>query len=168
MDSCFHFGFNSKCNITRFDTISYINSELHNIELKNVDLILLGCQSNTVPVDNGNLNNFPIAQTEFLFATQPDIVILSINVWDDLEYINNTINFIKACSNANVVALVAYPFDLIIDESDNSYKTVPLTNERFELAKEQLSSLLLPIYRLNDQTGMDKLYDSILKMLYEE
>lgn len=74
-------------------------------------------------------------------------------------------NFIKACSNANVIALMVYPFDFIQDESDNSYRTIPLTNDGFVYLQDRLDSLSLPIYRLDDQIGLDELYNEILDLL---
>lgn len=60
MDVCFPFGYNSTVSVSRFNTISYLNYQLNNLCYKDVDLILVGCQSYTLPDEFGNLDNYPL------------------------------------------------------------------------------------------------------------
>lgn len=150
MDACFHFGYNACSEITRYETISYINQKMNEIVNKNVDIIIVGCQSRTIPVDNGNLNNFTLPQLEFLYATYPDIFILCVNPWDDLNYIDRTIKFLEASVDGKVIALVVYPYDLILNSVKTTFEMVPLSKERYEIYKEQLKEMFaVPVFNLS-------------------
>lgn len=152
-DDCFHFGYNSTCSITRYDTIAYINNSMHRISQKDVDIILTGCQSRTLPIDIGNLNGFNLPQYEFLVASQPDLILLCVNPWDDEDYIFRTISFIESAVLCKVIALVVYPYNLIND-GDN-YMHVMLNEEMYDTIKLRFEkNYSLPVYRLDSPSNM--------------
>ena len=165
MDDCFHFGYNSKCEITRFDAIAYINYSLYEITKKNVDVILVGCQSRTIPVDYYNLNNYTLAQMEFLLATRPDLIILTVNVWDDIDYIVNTVKFLESSINSLVCAVVVYPYEFKKGDHHNNIKE-KLSSSTYLKFKIMLSAKIrLPIFRLDKSNDMEALYKLIVKKL---
>lgn len=168
MDECFHFGYNSECEITRYDTIAYINKILHDIEVRDVDVIIIGCQSRTIPLDNGNLDNYTLSQVEFLFATQPDLVVLTINAWDDIDYIKNTIKFIESCSNAKIVAVVVFPVSLNENKEKLCFDIEPLADEDFQTIQETIKKEMgLYVTKLNDINGLKKVYSILIDYLVE-
>lgn len=168
-DNCFHFGYDSDCKINRFDMISYINKSLHDIEEKDVDLIIVGCQSKTLPVDNGNLNSFTLAQTEFLFSVQPDFIILMINSWDDETYIQKTIDFIESSTFAKVIALVLSPWMLVENTSKNYYKKELLKDDDYIKIKNKLMKAFeLPIGRIDNEDSVEQIYNCLISNLTTE
>lgn len=168
-DDCFHFGYDSNCEIKRFDMISYINKSMHDIEEKDVDLIIVGCQSRTLPVDNGNLNNFPLAQTEFIFSVQPDFIILMINSWDDEIYIQKTIDFIESSTFAKVIALVLSPWMLVENFNENYYKKELLnTGDYIKIKNKLIDVFKLPVGKIDDEDSIEQIYNCLVNNLTDE
>ena len=112
MDYVFPIGYNASVHIAGFDTIRYLNHIINVLCEKDNDIILLGSQSGTVPFDTGNLVQYNIPQYEFLLGSQPDIVILCINPFDDFDYIVRTIKFIESSVDCKVLSLVVFPMTI--------------------------------------------------------
>ncbi len=118
---------------------------------KNVDIIIVGSQSRTVPIDNGNLSNYTFPQIEYLFATQPDAFVICVNPWDDLTYIERTIKFLESSVNGKVILIVVCPYDICVSEDGLSYSTIPLSLEQYYIVANRIESYLgLPVFSLND------------------
>lgn len=60
MDDCFHFGYNSTLEITRYDTIEYMNAKINQISESKADIIIAGCQSGTITYNPGNLDEYTL------------------------------------------------------------------------------------------------------------
>ena len=69
MDYVFPMGYNSSVYIQGFDVIRYTNYIINILCQKNIDLILIGSQSGTVPFDTGNIIQYNIPQYDFLAGT---------------------------------------------------------------------------------------------------
>lgn len=165
MDYCFPFGYNSSVEIARYDTISYLNKCLYNICCRDVDIILLGCQSRTIQEDNCNLVNYPLQQIEFLLATQPDIVILCVNPWDTEEYVSRTINTIENLIGNEVIAIAMSPIKRILKE-DNCYKYMFLSEEESkDIVKKMVQNTGKSMYNIADDTDMLALSDYLVARL---
>ena len=109
-DAIYSMGYNSSVDFSDKDMILYLNKVIHEIEMNNeYDLIITGSQSGTVPYSFGSISNMTLKQSAFLFATCPDVVVLSVNVFDDKEYIERTIKFIESSADTKVVAIVIFP-----------------------------------------------------------
>lgn len=149
MDIIFPIGYNSSVYIDRKDTVSYLNAAINNCS-KNSEIIIVGGQSGTVIRDEGNLDNYNFTQLDFLYATQPDAVILCININDDFDIILRTKNFIESSVGCKVIAFVVFP--LHYKRTDSSYQQlVPLTLQEFENYKIKFSNIFNePIFLLND------------------
>lgn len=161
MDLCFHFGYAANPIINRYDTISFLNSEINNISKKGVDIIISGCQSGTVTYDYGNAKYYTIPQTEFLLGTLPDAVLLCVNSFDEVEYIERTIKYIESCVDCRVIALVVFPMGY--DDSIGRSRLVHLSMEKLEKIRLKLSKHLnLPIYVLGDEADMTMLYENVV------
>ena len=85
MDDSFPFGYDSNVNITDKFLIESINSSLFHIDKKGKDLILTGSQSGTVPMLYNHIEQTHLTQLEFLLGTNPDIVILCVNLFDNID-----------------------------------------------------------------------------------
>lgn len=160
MDECFHFGYHSEMNISRFETISLLNEMMYNISRKEVDLIITGCQSETLLTGEGNLFNYPLPQIEFLFGILPDAVILVINPFDEIDLIKRTIDFIEACVECKVIAVVIFPMD--INKKNFFLPKVHITREKYHFLKKVISEIKnLPCFLLDDDDHLEKLIDVI-------
>lgn len=166
MDAGFHFGYNTNTDVVRYDTVSYLNQKINEIVRKDVDLIIAGCQSRSLPVDFGNVNSYTFSQEEFLFAVQPDVFILCVNPWDDLEYIGRTILFLESAVCGKVIALVVYPFDLHLHPEETSYETLPLTEGHYAHIKESFEKYFsLPVFHLGHDTDHSLLAQIVINSL---
>lgn len=110
-DEVYPYGYNSTVQISGNDSIYTINRLLGNIEKHDVDIILVGSQSQTVHYNTGNLACYAIQNTELLLGTEPDGVILVVNYDDPYDYIVRTINYIESIQDTEVIALVLYPIN---------------------------------------------------------
>lgn len=132
MDYVFPMGYNSTVRTKSNDNIMILNKFIHGCEEKSPDIIIVGSQSGTCPYNIYNLKLFTLPQIEFLLGTQPDLVVLSVNVCDNLEYISRTIKTIEGIVDCKVIAIVLFPrkvservemiSSLIADEQYQEYK----------------------------------------------
>ena len=109
MDDSFPFGYDSNVNITDKFLIESINSSLFHIDKKGKDLILTGSQSGTVPMLYNHIEQTHLTQLEFLLGTNPDIVILCVNLFDNIDYIKRTICAIESLVDCTVLSIVVSP-----------------------------------------------------------
>lgn len=141
MDYAFPMGYNSTVRTKSNDNIRILNNFVHNCEKKSPDIIIVGSQSGTCPYNVYNLKLFTLPQIEFLLGTQPDLVILNVNVCDNLNYIRRTIKTIEGVVDSKVIAIVLYPrkvsekvemiSSLTADEQYHEYKH--LLGEQFNI-----------------------------------
>lgn len=162
MDTCFPFGYHSSTELVRHDAIAYLNFQERELCYKDVELIIVGCQSFVLPNNYNCLDRFPIAQLEFLYGTMPDAVVLCINAFDDIELINRSIMILESITNGKVIALVVSPIDIYADK--NGYYHNKLSEKRYIGIREQLKQLTkLPIYRLDSNNDIEELCLEIIK-----
>ena len=109
MDDVFHFGYNENFQLEGTTFIEALNESLNEIQEKGVDIIIAGCQSGTIPYSFMNIKYATCRQIDFLCGLNPDRVVLCANVFDDLEYICRTVNFIEALGSCTVIAIVLFP-----------------------------------------------------------
>lgn len=167
MDSIIPMGYNSSINMNFRETICYVNQEMHRLETKCPDIILVGAQSNTTVYFPGNIAQYPTAQLELLLGSMPDAVLLCVNAFDDVEYIQRTINTIESVSYAKVLALGLYPL---------SKKTDYILSKRELISdldimniKEKLKSCFSrPVFTIGDECEMNSIYDFVIKWFSEE
>ena len=50
-----------------------------------------------------------LRQHEFILATEPDAILLCVNIFDDDGYIRNTIKYIESIIDSDVIGLVLFP-----------------------------------------------------------
>lgn len=162
-DEVFHYGYNGTINFPSEKSISIVNSMMHNIDLKNPDIILVGAQSGTVPYCYNNIQNLPHRTMDFLLGTLPDIVILCVNYDDDFDYIKRSIQLIENLCESRVIALVMYPLKYInLWGQINSTKTI-ISKEDADIKKMELQNdIKLPVMALNDDKDIEKLGELII------
>lgn len=161
MDLCFHFGYHSTTNVTRQNTVSYLNTAINEISQKDVDIIISGCQSGTVTYDFGNAKYYTFSQTEFLLGTLPDVVILCVNSHDELDYIKRTIQYIESCVDSKVIALVVYPMGY--NDQLGRSRLVRLSDTELNKVIDSFSKQFnMPAYILGKDSDMEMLYSNMI------
>lgn len=109
MDEIMPFGYNSVIDVSDTDLIEITNFMLHRIDKKNKDIIIVGCQSGTIPKMLYNISDANIKQINFLLGSNPDVVILCVNLFDDINYIKRTIITIENIVECVVPVLAVSP-----------------------------------------------------------
>lgn len=110
MDEVFPFGYERTIELADRQFLETVNSLIHIIDEKNPDIIIVGCQANTVPRIMYNTNHASLPQLEFLLGSNPDVVILCVNLFDEIEYINRSILAIENMVECKVAGLAISPF----------------------------------------------------------
>lgn len=161
MNFCFPMGYHSTVETVSYDSIFILNDMIHQLSTKDVDLILVCSQYASIPFDTSNISMFTNCQYDFLMGTQPEAIVLTINPFDDINYIKRTIMFLESAVDAKVVAIVIYPVNFTNDWTGFYGKKHILTiDEYIELKNKYERSFNIPVLSLND--NIDVLKEIIL------
>jgi hypothetical protein len=131
-DESFPCGFGTELNLDEQTAIGYINYLLHKVEMKNPDIIIVGGQSGLVPYAMYNIGNNSPYQRELLLASNPDAMVLCVNFFDDIDYIQRTIKYAESLTENKVIALSIFPFDRAFSWSSVSSNLKPVEPELLE------------------------------------
>lgn len=163
MDYVFPMGYNDSVFLSAEEIIRYLNHCAHSLETQKKELIIVGCQSGTIPYDYGNIEYYTMKQQAFLYGTLPDVVCLCINPYDDFEHIEKTINSIETISSCKVCALVVFPMQ--IDKgwlSSYGHKTILTDDEYTEIKTKLTSTFGINVFRLGDNLSIQNLFEHII------
>ena len=84
----------------------YLDYKMREINAaKKPDIMLVGCQSGTIPYDVANHNSHTEPSIHFLLGTKPDACILVVNSADSDAYIQDTLDGIRILGKAPVILL---------------------------------------------------------------
>lgn len=117
MDEVYPMGYNGNVLIEGYDEILTINHLINQMIHDDTDILIVGAQSQSVAYSSQNLSLFPIGNVNFLLATQPDIILLCVNIFDNDAYIKRTINYLEGMIDTQVIALMISP---VMQEYSNS------------------------------------------------
>ena len=163
-DCVYPCGYNQKINLSQEDQALVVNQMMAEIDKKNVDIILCGSQSGTVPYIQKNIQFVTYMQMIYSFAIMPDISILCVNAHDDTDYVQRTINFLQSIENNQVFALAVYPKKRVSFTTQSSkYQLISedeLKNIKITLEKK----ISIPAYIMDD-SGTNNLYNRMIKLL---
>ena len=118
-----------------------VNMLMGKIEDKAPELILYGLQSHILPLAMGNIGFYPMYDQPILLATEPDAIILCVNLSDELAYIHKTICYLESVIETKVICLVISPLkkqeintifgvrDIVYEDSYVEKKRKVLENE---------------------------------------
>lgn len=163
MNDVFPMGYHSTVYIKDWDVIRYVNHMLNQMAREVPDILLVGSQSGTLPYDTGNITQYPILQHLLLLATQPDAVILCINAYDELDYIERTVRYIQSTAETTVIGLVIFPMDINSDWTGVYGARKRLTADESSLLKIKLQQTFqITAYNLGVEQDMDSLYSDIV------
>lgn len=108
-DYLYPMGYHSTVYTQSIDSVMILNQMMHECEKKDPDIIIVGCQSSTIPYSYDNVKYLTLPQFEFILGTTPDVVILCVNPFDDVEYIKRTIAFLESIVECEVIGVVISP-----------------------------------------------------------
>jgi Uncharacterized conserved protein len=163
MDCVYPMGYNSTVNIDAWQSITYLNAQLYKLCEKDVELIMVASQANSIPQNFNNIIDYPIKQNIFLMGTQPDAIILCINYFDEISYIKNTIQALQGISHSKVIALVMHPYKINLDFENKLRPKEQLTlNDFDEISVLLKNELKIPVYLLGVKEHICLLYKNII------
>ncbi len=164
MDACYHFGYGSGETANVAYSVSYLNGIMHELDLLNRDIILTGCQSNTISNEINQINDLTFPQMTFLYGTQPDGIVLCVNEFDDRQYIKRTILCLEAMISCKVIAAVLFPLSFADAMTGFYGKKRRLTTGELSFSCSSLESEInLPVYVLGDDIHMNRLVDKLIE-----
>jgi uncharacterized NAD-dependent epimerase/dehydratase family protein len=168
-DACYPVGYASTVKISGLEGISTINYLMGQIEDRNPDIIMVGGQSQTISLTTGNIGLYTLYNQELLLGSEPDICILCVNIFDEIEYIKRTVRFLESFIETKVIALVLYPVERNLRWSVFGNTSNSISEERLLLKQEELKELTgLPVYILNSATDIEGLYHKCIDFFAEE
>lgn len=164
-DESFPCGYGTNVLIDEQTSIGYINFLLHKIEKKNPDVIILGGQSGLIPYAMYNLRNNSPYQKEILQAANPDVIVLCVNFFDDIEYIMRTVQYAEALTTNKVVALSLFPFERAYSWNSTSSNLKLVDDERLKRRKGEIESQVGIEVFLQKETNLlcEKIIDYLSK-----
>ncbi len=163
MDYTYPMGFNDSVYINAHKSIQFINECINDLCQKNCDIIITGSQASVLPYDVGNTGLFPLKQFNFLMGTQPDAVIICVNPYDELDYIERSIRFLESSVDCKVIAMCVYPMDLKKDWTSMYNRKEQLEKMKSLHLKELLQEhFLIPVYRLGNENEMANIFDDVI------
>lgn len=162
-DEVYPIGYESTVYIKGNDTIATLNEMIYRCEAKNPDIIITGSQSGTIPYVNYNLKYMTNYQSDFILGTLPDLVILMVNYFDNIDYISRTIKFLQGICNCKVIAIVVFPY--IYGIAMNELKTKVEENKIERFSQNIFNKLKIKVFILNTNKYLDNLYEEIINSL---
>lgn len=168
MDYVVPMGYNSTVSITGNDLIAYLNNVINLLEKKQKDIILVGTQAGTVLYEEGNLSRYNVELYSFLLGTNPDAVVLCVNPYDSIEYIQRTIQFIESSINTKVIALAVFPMSIKEGYFSIHGVKVPLAEDEYIEIKKRFQSIFnRKIIRIGNKSEIDCLFNRIVDYFSE-
>lgn len=169
MDSTIHFGYYGTVNREGASFVEYVNEELHKIDKKNKDIIIIGNQAGTIPRFAYNIAHLRIPELEFLVASNPDCVVLCVNIYDDITFIERSILTIENIIDTKVVAIAISPMEY---KSDwylmNEKKTMTTEDKIVSFQKILNEKFKIPAYPILFGDNIEKILGCIINYLGEQ
>lgn len=161
MDAVYPTGYNSTVSISGIEAISHINKIMYE-QSREADLILVGGQSGILPLDEGNLNSYNYSAIDMLLSTLPDAVVLCVNPFDNINFIQRTIKFIESIANCKVLALTVYPYHFL-DSDVTQQLLVKLSEQQYEILYKHKfeEAFSLPVILPLDDSSIKEICDLI-------
>lgn len=163
MDCVFPCGYNSSVKLNIFNTVAKINQMIYYLSQKDVDIIITGSQNAVITYNDNNINNYPLYHQVVLQSFKPDAMILCINPYDTMEYVEQTIRAAESLTDGKVIALVCFPYDIDKNWSIMQRKQEKMSVDRIINKKEECKSILgVDMYMLDDVLDQSELTEQII------
>ena len=159
MDCCYPMGYASEVKVSGANAVRFLNNAVKELE-EDSDIIIVGSQSGTVPYSCDNTSFLCFAQYEFLLGTQPDAVILCINPYDELEYIERTVKTIEG-SGAKVIAAAVFPMTFVSEQNIFGKRRITGEEEN-RIVQDVFRCFGIPALVFNNGKETDRLADAVI------
>ena len=169
LDGCFPFGHNSTVRLSDNELICSINKLMYDVENKrtDADIMIIGCQSGTVPMIFNNIKQMTNRQLSFLLGIMPDVVILCVNPDDEIAYIERTIKAIEGVADCRLLALALYPLAFLNGWQMMNSKKSKVANLN-EIKEKFETDLNRDVYTIGDEADINRLTQLCIDYLAEE
>lgn len=166
MDITFPIGYNSTIGLNNAEMLLAVNQMLHEISKKDVEIIITGSQAGLLPIDFSNIKHATTRHQVYFQGISPDVIVLCINPYDDITFIEKSIKAAESMSNGRVMGIVCYTMDR--DESwRGAYgNKVHVSDEKISNLREMVHSYFkLELYVLDKDEELDMLLKNIIDYL---
>lgn len=168
-DECYPMGENSMVKVEGNKAVQAVNYLMHKIEKKNPDVILAGGQSQTIAYNYSNIGCHTIPQHEYLVGVMPDVIILCVNIFDDFDYIQRTINYIEAVTEGKTICLMLCPLARNLKWSVLGNRQYMESEKKIMEYKNRMEDYFsCPVYILFSDEQMRLAYRDIINYLIEK
>lgn len=162
MDEVYPMGYDSTVYIKGIDNVTVINNQMHQIEMTDPDIILVGGQSGVIPYSYGNLRYVTDYNFDLLLGALPDAAILCVNANDNKEYIKKSISFIESIGHCKVIAIVVFPQELKVDALGMRVTKQDMDSERIQKVQEELKETFQRNAYILGECIQEELYQEII------
>ena len=140
-----------------------VNDLIWNMSQQNIDLIITGNQTGFLAYNDYNAMMFPSYHQIFFSAIQPDAIIVCINPFDDLDFVERTIKAAEGLSGGKVIGIVCFPID-ISNEWQGKFGIRTRIDKKREsqikkLFKEHIN---MAVYMLDENEELNRLINEII------
>lgn len=154
-------GYDNQTVLSSENEVFYVNDEIYN--MRNVDIIIMGSQSNTVPKAFGNYFFYPLRQQNLLSSCVPDAIILAVNFTDNRGYIGRTVQYLKSYFGCKVIGFVLFPMLKEYKTSIHGKSVRKLTGAEIEMFKKESIKLFnIKTYLNGDDLDINDMYENII------
>lgn len=169
-DAVFPMGYNSTVKISNgFDYIAAANYAIGEIEDIDPDLIITGTQSQTLPMQLCSIRDSMIYNHYFLLGTNPDAIVLVVNVFDEVDYIDRTIKYLESILVCDVIAIAIFPIQRTFKWGTLGDLTARYDNEQLEDFSNILSRHTHKyVFVLDDEEQVNIVAEKCLQYFAEE
>ena len=100
----------------------------------------------------------------FLLATNPDAIVLVVNVFDEIEYIQRTINYVENILICEVIAIVVFPIQRLFKWGTIGDLSIRYDNAEIYEMKNRLSATTHKnVYIMDDLKDIHDLADKCIE-----
>lgn len=143
--------------------IEAFNDKIHNLDILDKDLILVGGQSGFLPHITFNVGHININQFPFLYGVIPDGIIMTITDTDEIEYVKKSIRVLEALFEGKVFMLALYAFHTESDYVINVKKRKLSEDEVEAIRKKYKEETGLDVVVSGEPKDNQILFDNIIK-----
>jgi uncharacterized NAD-dependent epimerase/dehydratase family protein len=173
-DLTFPYGYASAVGIPMSAWVPYLDYNIRDIcQSGRPDMVIVGAQSGTIPYDfsASPLISYTLPSLAFLFGTKPDAYILTVNSIDPDEYIQDSINALKALGKGKTILLTMSDKEKDIRSAYGITRVVPRQMPPEEM-KVKLAHLedrfCIPATEVVSEEGQEKLAGTVIHYFAEE
>lgn len=162
---CIPMGYKAETNLNDSQLLKYLNYSINKLAKDN-DIIIVGSQANSLNYSTNNIQQYNLLFYSFIQGVNPDLTILVVNYFDDLQYIIDTISFIENINKTIVIGVVISNINNKQNYMDNFRKNKKV--DIFELKKRRellTNSLHKLTFIFGIKEEMDELFNLIINKL---